>query len=244
MKHTAEHYKYYLMATAVLIGFVALIMGFVMYAMSGPFSLQGQSVMFSLVMIIAGTIFTSTVFADLGDKKKAIATLTLPASHLEKYLVGWVYSFLIFQVVYSACFYLVLYSVLPLDDWGTQEPEYLPLFSGDYDKLVFLMLFLFLHAVSFWGSIFFAKWHFIKTAFLFFVIAGVLMFLNKLFMEQLLGVELENASPFSNLGIMEGEQYYKVLYPEEKEGWLAIVPLGLGLLLWATAYFRLKEKDI
>ena len=51
-----------------------------------------QLLLLGWVILFIGTIFTSTIFADLGDDKKAPGTLTLPATHFEKYLVAWLYS--------------------------------------------------------------------------------------------------------------------------------------------------------
>ncbi|MFC6998178.1 hypothetical protein [Rufibacter roseus] len=244
MKHTVEHYRYYLMAWGVLLGIIALLMGFIIYAEEGGLSVKGQAVIFALVLIGAGSIFTSTVFSDLGDKKKAIAALTLPASHLEKYLVGWLFSYLFFQIVYVASFYLVAYLMVPLDDWGDQKPQFMPLFTNENGQITFFVLFAFIHGIAFLGSIFFEKWHFIKTAFIYFLLMIGFMLLNRVFMESLLGIELESAVPFSNISLKEGEYYYSVRFPDNWAAWLAVVPLGCALLLWVTTYFRLREKEV
>src|SRR5665213_2760957 len=96
VKHTVEHYKSYLMSLAVLMGVMLLGDGFITYLIPGDFMDAGmQSALFMSVLLLAGTIFASTIFADLGDNKKAMASLTLPASHFEKYLVAWLYSVII-----------------------------------------------------------------------------------------------------------------------------------------------------
>lgn len=243
-KHTAEHYRYYIMATGVLIGIMALALVGMVYLNSGPLTTRGQAGIFVTLLFGAGTIFTSTIFADLGDKKKAIAVLTLPTSHLEKYLVGWLYSFPIFLMMYLACFYLVANLVLPLDDWQGQQPEILNVFSNETEQRSVFVLFSFLHSIAFWGAIFFRKWHFIKTAFVFFLLMGAFVFLNNLFMERLLGRELQGAIPFANIMFQEGKNYYAIQFSETKEYLLAFVPLGVALLVWAAAYFRLREKEV
>ncbi|GAA4300359.1 hypothetical protein [Nibribacter koreensis] len=249
IKHTAEHYKFYLMATAVLAGIMALITTFVVTANPNPISLELQVILFAFILFASGSIFTSSIFSDLGDKKKAIATLSLPASHLEKYLVGWVYSTLIFFVVFLACFYAVFHLIVPMDNWMGQEPQILNVLSFDHDEQNILLVFLFLHAIAFWGSITFEKWHFIKTAFLFFVIMISLIFINENVMEGLIGREVENASPFSNVTFFnqlaqDRREYFKIELPEARKNLLAIVPVGMALLLWLTAFLKLKEKEV
>src|ERR1700735_3627414 len=93
IKHTVEHFKSYLMSLTVLIGVMLLGGSFITYMIFDSFMpIAMQSVLFVSILLLAGTIFTSTIFADMGDNKKAIASLTLPASHFEKYLVAWLYS--------------------------------------------------------------------------------------------------------------------------------------------------------
>src|ERR1700722_9772900 len=75
IKHTAEHYKTNLMALAVLIGVLVLGGSFLIYIVDQPIELNVQTVFFSSIYFLAGAIFTSTVFADFGDKKKAMASL-------------------------------------------------------------------------------------------------------------------------------------------------------------------------
>ena len=76
VKHTTEHYKGYLMALGVLIGVMVLGGSFLVYMNDAPLSRAAQSVLFLGILLLAGTIYTSTIFADLGEKKKAIAYLT------------------------------------------------------------------------------------------------------------------------------------------------------------------------
>src|ERR1700753_3363335 len=86
IKHSAEHYRTYLMSISVLGGVMLLGGAFIIYMIPGPLDAGFQSVLFVSLMLISGTIFTSTIFSDAGDKRKAIPILTLPASQFEKVL--------------------------------------------------------------------------------------------------------------------------------------------------------------
>src|SRR4051794_28226809 len=88
-KHTLEHGKTYLLSAGVLTGIMFLTLGFMSYSSNGHLRINEQIPVFVFLSIIAGGIFTSIVFTELGDKSKAIPTLMLPASHFEKYLVAW-----------------------------------------------------------------------------------------------------------------------------------------------------------
>jgi hypothetical protein len=89
-KHTREQYKAYLMSTAVLAGILIIMLGTLAYSNNGYLNLKAQAVYFDFFLLAAGTIFTSTVFAELGDEKKTIPALTLPVSHFERFLVGYI----------------------------------------------------------------------------------------------------------------------------------------------------------
>lgn len=106
-KHSIEHAKTYLLSIAVLAGLMSLVLGFTVYSSHGLLPIEIQNISFYYFILGAGSIFTSLTFTDLGDKKRAPSALTLPASHFEKYLVSWLYSFVIFQLVLIGLFYLI-----------------------------------------------------------------------------------------------------------------------------------------
>src|SRR5690606_36717434 len=99
-KHTAEDYKSDLMSVIVAASIVFLLLTYIQFHNEEPINPAEQVAFFIAFFLILGTIFTSVVFTELSIDKKAISALTLPASHLEKVLVTWIYSFILFQVVY------------------------------------------------------------------------------------------------------------------------------------------------
>src|SRR5262249_36558983 len=121
IKHTAEHYRTYLMSIAVLAGVLLLGGSFVFYVIPEPPDPGFQEAVFVLLMVFGGTLFTSTIFSDYGDKRKAIPALTLPATAFEKFLVGWLYSYPIFLLVYVGVFYLALYGLSSGRHWGGNQ---------------------------------------------------------------------------------------------------------------------------
>lgn len=241
IKHTVEHYRTYLMSASVLAGVFLLGGSFIFYMIPGPMDAGFQGAIFAVLMVIAGPIFTSTIFTNLGDKRKAIPALTLPASQFEKFMVSWVYSYVIFFLVYTGIFYLVLSILLNLKHWPGHQPEMLTLFQDKFTIL--LILFSFLHAVTLYGAIRFEKLHFIKTGFSFFIFYALLILSNTLFLRVIVGRQIYPATPFAFLNFPEGTNFYSIGLNVQQSAWVFIMLPVVTLLFWIAAYFKLKEKQ-
>lgn len=239
-KHTFEHFKTYLMSLGVQMGSLFLVMGWTSYMSSRPL-VEEQELFFAFFLVGSGTIFTSTVFANLQGKNRAIATLMLPASQLEKYLVGWIYSFFLFLLVSTGSFYLVASLVLSLD---TEKADVLNIFTKDNFALSMLVIYAMLHGIAIWGAVAFEKMPFIKTALGFFLLALLLIVLNNNLLEWMFDRELNNAVPFGNVSFQEQKEYFSVKLPEGQENLIGLFPAFMAALLWLAALVRLKEKQI
>ena len=243
IKHTSEHYKSYLMSVLVLLGVMLLGGSFIVYMLNAPMTIGMQTALFTGVLLLAGTIFTSTVFADLGESKKAIVWLTLPASHFEKYLVVWLYSFLFLIVIYTCCFYIVLFFLTSIKHFPNEHTEILDLFDRGGGLQVFL-LYAFLHSIAFYGAICFEKLHFIKTAFIFFIGIALLIIINHLIQYGILGREIMMNVPFGGARFMENNQEREINITIGQQ-WHMLTLIGvLACVFWVAAYFRLKEKQV
>lgn len=238
-RHTAEFLPGYAMATAVLAGGIGLVLGYIAYLTDLNTLTQGA--LYQLGLLAAGTLFTCGIFAQYGAPKQATVALTLPASQLEKYLVGWVYSFLIFSVVYTACFYLIDWIVVGADDWYGRPKELFSLLGSDHKVYEAFFYYAALHAGALWGAIFFEKNHFIKTAFGALLLAVVLVAANYQAVKAFVGPGLEMASPFSGITLTG---FYRVSLPDAQAQWYVLLPLALAALLWRAAYLRLTEKQL
>ncbi|HEY9196974.1 MAG TPA: hypothetical protein VIM77_11935, partial [Mucilaginibacter sp.] len=123
VQHSQEYYSRYLMSAVVLVGVMVMGGSFLIYMINAPLDPVFQMVLYAWLLVLGGTIFTSTVFSDYGSSKKAIARLLLPASHFEKYLVAWLYSFFILFVVVTLSFYAVLFFLINVKHFPQQRPE-------------------------------------------------------------------------------------------------------------------------
>ena len=186
IKHTIEHYKSYLMSLGVLIGVLSLGIGFFTYSNNEePMNIYLQSGVFAIVLVLAGTKFPSNIFAELGDNNKSIPALILPASHFEKYLVAWIYSYILVQVIFLACYPAIRSVILNTRHW----PVRFEVFNIFHQRGLgwILSMYATLHAGAMCGAIFFKKLHFIKTGFVFFIGLMILSLVNKSVVEILLG---------------------------------------------------------
>jgi hypothetical protein len=242
IKHTVEHYKSYLMSLTVLIGVMILGGSFLVYMIEVPIDKGFQSAIFVMILLLAGTIFTSTIFVNIGDKKKAIASLTLPASHFEKYLVAWLYSYVLFIIIYTICFYLVALFAVNIKHFPGHPIEMINVFEKPLIEM--FLLYAFLHSVAFLGAIFFEKLHFIKTVFLFFIFLAILISFNRVLLGILLAREVEVTVPFGNLRFTENNHITDIYITQQQYSYLLIFITALALIFWVAAYYRLKEKQV
>ena len=246
-KHTLEHGKTYALSSAVMFGVILLILMFYCY-MDRGFLREGDQVMiFVFAMAASGSIFGSIIFADLGDKTKAIPALMLPASHFEKYLVGLIYSYFIFLIVFVAAFYLADVIVISIWDNELKHDKVINLFDPDGKAVAAYKIFTLFHAFIFWGAIFFRKMHFVKTAIVFFLSLGALSLVNVFILNGYFAAQTKFSTgmPFTRIMIVQPDNFMTSLQPtDEFETYGKIVFVIVVLLFWTTTYFKLKEKEV
>ena len=243
-KFTAEHGRTYLLGAGALAGTLLLTMGFASYVVGSPPGPGGQTAFFAMFLLGAGFLFASSVFSDFAEKSRAIAALTLPAAQLEKYLVAWLYSGPLFLLAFVGIFFAVDSLVLAVGARGGPAGVLLNLFSPEATFGTLLLLFVVVHSVALWGSIFFGKTAFIKTGVAFFVGLLVVILLNYQALKALLGPGLQNTMPFMGAGLTEQKAYYTLNLPDAQQRLVGLVLLALAGLLWLAAYARLREKQL
>ncbi|RZK20857.1 MAG: hypothetical protein EOO56_12150 [Hymenobacter sp.] len=242
-QHTTEHLTSYLLSTAVLAGGILVVLGTLTYLTRRPLERELQIVLFDFGLLAAGLLFTASVFAALGSPRGAAPALLLPASHLEKYLVAWLWSLPVFVVLYTGIFMLINLAVLQLASQG-QPYEVYDFSHGAREWATPLLSYALLHSVALCGAIYFQRLHIIKTAFWVFGTLAVLLIANR----QLLKIMLPGSSPiapFGDVWVGEGRQHALLTLPTEQ--WhlaLMLLPVALAVLLWLAAYTRLTEKQI
>ncbi len=247
-KHTVEHSKMYGLSIAVLFGVIFLVMLF--FSMMNRWHLTEEEQLIVLVFSMSGfgSIFGSMIFADLGDRSKVIPALMLPASHFEKFLVGLLYSYFIYLIVFVASFCLADYIVVSIGNHDLEQEKMINVFStvGRRPAIAFVFFTLF-HTFVFWGSVFFKKLHFVKTTIVFFLCLGLLTLLNGLVLNMFFAAHtrFSASTPFSGIMIIGADDnFMSYLDPiEQYELYGKVVFVIVVLLFWTTTYFKLKEKE-
>jgi hypothetical protein len=245
-KHSIDNGKTYLLSTGVMIGIIALALLFVVATGTGHLSTDWQMTVLMFCVLFGGSVFASLTFADLSDKRKAIPALTLPVSQFEKFLVSWIYTYVVFLMVSFGAFYLVDIVAVSLSKPSTYlgQTKLLDLTNEGTPGILVLGVFTLFHAFAFWGSIFFNKLHFIKASFVFFICLIVLTLINKGLLVSLSDNHISQHMLTSGVQISEnGRTTYYV--PDTPVINLMPVVFIIGvIMLWASAYFRLKEKQV
>src|SRR5450432_299304 len=219
LKHTREHYKGYLLSLAVLVGVMILGGSFLIYMVNVPIDKNAQTFLFMVLMMLAGTVFTSTIFTDLGDKKSAIPWLTLPASHFEKYLVAWVYSFLVFLIIYTVIFYLSALYAINIKRFPNYQPRLLNVFEPQILQMYIV--------------------------FAFFISIALLILINKLILGALIGRAVEATPPFGELLVADKGQTIDIhIVNKMQYSYMIYLLAALAIIFWVAAYYRIKEKQV
>ena len=248
-KQLTDYFINYLLGLGVLLGGLLLLIGCFIYWEYRIFPVRTQEGFFVMLLLATGSFFTSTVFAALGDKRQAATLLTLPASQLEKYLAGWLLSLLGFTLVYVAAFYAVDVLLLQLIRLRSRVPHALfNIFSPSSPILAWLLVYYpLLHSIMLYGSIFFQKNQFVRTAALSLLGLGLLCLANWQALAMLFNTQVGIAFPFGDVSMHNNEfSYYiaSVSLPAGQLPWLDALPLVLAVMLWVAAYFRLAEKQL
>ncbi|MBC6111714.1 hypothetical protein ACFOG5_14630 [Pedobacter fastidiosus] len=250
--------KIYLISLAVVLG---IIVGFYGYNIPSPlknnnFDYDGNLDMrfrYPLLLML-GFIFISIVassyFNILGQKSRAILELMTPASVLEKFLVGVFYTGIISLFSYLLIFYIAdlgfsKYLNSELAMFGNSSPKggsikevetiSFQIFHDEnyrsYCSYFFAIPFL-ITSIFLLGSIYFNRFHFIKTALSVMVFTGMASYVVFKVSEQL----TKNMTSINH-----------TLESNEKENVLLIllaVTSLLTLIFWLITYVRLKEKEV
>ncbi|TKC12959.1 hypothetical protein FA048_04900 [Pedobacter polaris] len=256
-----EFGKIYLISLLVALGVIITFYGLALWKnIVGTHAFSERDLHFrEPLFLIFGFIFISIIasnyFAHLGQKPKAIIDLLIPASTFEKFLTGIFFTSILAIASFVILFYLTdlafvsklrsLYhsvsSVTTYTDASGKEVK-------SIDNIMYFFsknspnLFKPLYAVPFFvtsiflvGSIYFNKFHYIKTAISVMIFSGIwslIIFKSGEFLfEGKVLIESEEM-PLNNVSRSDGE----IL------GVLLLVVLTA--IFWSITYVRLKEKEV
>jgi len=243
--------KIYLISLGVLTGLLILVYGFSLTDQTlNNISRNTLSFRYFL-LIITGflflTILSSNYFAHLGQKSRAITEILLPASGFEKMMAALFYTFVLAVFSYILVFYIVdtiflsniranrTATAIITDYTGKKVTvDYLSyFFTTDRisELLPFFYLPLSLISIFLLGSIYFQRFHYIKTAIclISFIIIWIL-------------TTIYTMKTVTDGTVWVGSQYWQ---REENIMFVfSVVGITLTLCFWVITYIRLKEKEV
>ncbi|MFA6277749.1 MAG: hypothetical protein WC622_13425 [Pedobacter sp.] len=257
-----EFGKIYLITLAVALGVIVTFYSFSLWGYITevkPFherSLQFREPLFLIFGFLFITVIASNYFAHLGQKPKAIIDLMIPASTFEKFLTGIIFTTILSTVSFIVIFYLTdlafLAKLKSIYDVNTTSSSYTDvdgnIVTNVTDNLAYFFLkndsgndkFLpiyyapfFVTSVFLLGSVYFNKFHYIKTAISVMVFSGIwtaiIIKSGKLLFDDRSPIN-QTTRNFSGR--------------DSAEIWLTLLLVVLTLIFWSLTYVRLKEKEV
>jgi len=120
-----------------------------------------HAVLFPLVLVVGGVLFTSSLFTDLHDKPRAHAYLTLPVSTLERWAVRLLLSTIGCAAVAVAGYFLVSLLGAGVSEliWRRSHGIFVP----DAGAWRAVLSYLVASSLYLFGAVYFRRWHAFKV---------------------------------------------------------------------------------
>jgi hypothetical protein len=238
----AENKRVYLLTLALVLGLMLLLMLPILGSHTPAQHLPLHMVAFSICLLLGGSLFSSTAFSAYSSQPQGIATMMVPASKLEKFLVPFLVN-LSFMLVFLAIFWGLHYGLVSVVNSRLHNINFRIQPAPAFIVRALSYLYVLAVAATLAGSVWFSKNAFIKTAaVLLTTIVGVFL-LNNVLARSFTTLDLF-VLPFDQWSSFKGGRMFTVEYPEPVQG---LIWVGLGAVvagLWYLAYVRLKEKEI
>jgi hypothetical protein len=235
--HWVENKKRYGLTVLAFIGLLIAWFVFTLFVSDdgGPMAKDVQNPSYFLPLFVAGTLYASQYFHDLGSRPKGINFVMLPASAFEKMLCALLYTALLFFTVFTISFYLVDSLMVAIANTLPEQSDKATVVNvfktkviqfNDGSALNFVLVFFSIQAAFLFGSVNFRKYSYLKTIISGFVLFLIVMSLLYLFFRPYLYIEQGLTS------IPWVRQLFRV------------VMYTIAPLLWIMTYFRLKAKQV
>ena len=211
-----------------------------------------QIISFITGLIGGGCFLASFVYGHFSSNASGSSFLTLPASHLEKWLCGVVITGICYLALFVIFFRIMDMSFVSFYHKNLDAHD--PFYKEKYDavhvfafdefvaKKVFTMFFNFA-GIMLVGSLYFNKVAFIKIAL---ITCGICLgaFLLNLLIAQVIFKNVQTAFPYYLVWIWTGKNRARLELPEST---LRIINIFfqfiIPVLLWGLAFLRLREKE-
>ncbi|MCE7040950.1 hypothetical protein [Dyadobacter sp. CY312] len=199
-----------------------------------------------MVVMFGGSLYTSSVFNQYGSPDTGIASLMIPASQLEKFLISLLIN-LLFIIPVTIFFIKFHYWSI---SYANEQPHSLTQKYAPIPADV-LTYFIYLHMVIqgsvFMGSIYFRTQAYIKTAGILFLTSILACIIYLVFAYYATNKPSKLvAFPFGSWKVWysEANQNYHLVHSDTALILIYAFPIFFLLSTWFISYVRLKEKEI
>ena len=242
-----------LLANLALLAVVSIAVALIFYT-DNPIGVErNRSVLFLFIGWAAWYIFIWQQTEVLNHKERAMTYLMQPASQLEKIVLIWLISGVGFIMVYLIIFGLV--DAVGVQYVNSKEwPQGTPKLNSYYEFNGFVPFILWvftalLHPLALVLLLVVRRYALPSVAVLAFVLLFIGLIVNSLILANIIDLEGGTRTlPFDSLGVVSPEnhnQYRRVNLPQPIGNQLRYaVGIVAVVLLYITAYFRLKEREV
>jgi hypothetical protein len=176
-RHILSNSKGWLIAFGAVSG--ALLVISLLTAYFNPENLPNLTPTYLTIMFIGGYIFTSNIFNELHDTRKAFHYLTIPVSTTERLLAAWVLTAIIFPFVSILLISLIILAANLIMNLTLNFEPFQQVFSNG--NIGGLRAYLITQSIFLLGAAYFRKNNFLKTVLTLFVFSMVVMALVSFF---------------------------------------------------------------
>ncbi len=240
-----------------MFGFTGLILALILILYAITKTLSGFTMAQNLTFLwglIGGSYFiASFVFGHFSSNAIGASFLSLPASHFEKWLCGFLVAAILFPLIFMLFFRLIDASFV--SQYHSSLDPAAPFYKERYESVNILSfngivvwqvypLFLFAVSAMLVGSLYFDKAGLIKVSLVICGLFIVLYLLNTLFARVIFGTPIVDAMFFGHVTLPVGKSNGVLLLPEKFQKFVFnIVFYVFPAILFVASFIRLREKE-
>jgi hypothetical protein len=253
-KYAFENARIYLLLYLAIAAFLILLLGlYLNFTNPGLFSERAQVMYYFTTLFLSGCLSSGMLFSELGSKPKAISYLLVPSSSEEKFLTTLLFGVFVFFIMCSSVFYIINYVAVTIANfkYGTHWEVINLLSLNRYDNVFFdgpitdiFYLYFPIQALFLLCSVYFKKYSLFKAI----VSVGLLwvLFVVLFLFFRFLMPPGRFADSINTYEVIEASGDNKLISipPIIAYSTFIFFKFLVTPLLWATAYFRLKEKEL
>jgi hypothetical protein len=242
-----------LLANLALLVVVLVACSLLVYS-DNPLAVErNRSIPFFFVGWAAWYVFIWQQTDALNHKERAMSYLMQPASQLEKMTLIWLVSGIGFVVVYCLLFGLVDAAgvhYVNSREWPVGTPILSPFYDLDsYIPRELCVFSALLHPFALAFLLVVRRYSLPSVAVLAFLLFFIGVIINSLLLDSIIDLEEANRiAPFDRLGVVSPiskNQYRRVDLPQPIGNQIRfVVGITAVVILYITAYFRLKEREV